>query len=593
MSEKSIYQLFKKVCDDQPEKLAYTFKSGDSWVEKTWKDTGEECKHISKALIALGLEHGDKVDILSNTRYEWVALDFGIVSAGGATVGIYASNLAEDCAYIINHSDAKIVFVENQEQLDKIIAIKDQLDNLEHVVMIEGNPQGHDNAMNWAAFIAKSEETTDAVFEERAGKIKEDDLAALVYTSGTTGVPKGVMISNGNLLFASESSGQCLPLKSTYITLLFLPLAHVFARLIIHFSMRGGCAVAFAEGMDKIVENLKEIQPQYFASVPRIYEKVYEKITTGAQDSGGLKEKIFNFAISTGHAVSELQQNKKPIPAGLALKRKLANKLVFSKIQAALGGRVVFAISGAAPFNVVVAKFFHACGISILEGLGMTENTSFTNVNRIDNNRFGTVGQTGPGIEQKIAPDGEVLFRGPNNMLGYYKNPEATAETIDKDGWLYTGDVGEIDEDGFLKITDRKKDLIITAGGKNIAPQRVEKIISSSRYINQAVAYGDKKKFLSAVVTLDQEQVEAWATAQGIQFDNWEELVKDNRVVELIDNEVNAQNQFLASFESIKKIIILPHEFTIESGELTPSMKIKRKAVVENNKKRFEALYTD
>ncbi len=593
MTEKSIYQLFKTICDSHPDKLAYKFKSGGEWVEKSWRQTENNCKQISKALLALGTEHGDKVDILSNTRYEWVALDFGIVSIGAATVGIYASNLPEDCAYIVNHSDAKIIFVENQEQLQKIIEVKSQLENLSHVIVIDGDPQGLDIAMNWDDFLAKADSVSDDDFVKRAEAVKQADLAGLVYTSGTTGVPKGVMLSNGNLLFSSKSSGECLPLETTHTTLLFLPLAHVFARLVVHFCMRGGCAVAFAEGMDKIVDNLKEIRPHFFASVPRIFEKVYEKITTGAQDAGGLKLKIFNFALSAGYAVSELQQHKKPIPAGLGFKHKIADKLVFSKIQAALGGRIVFTISGAAPLNVAVAKFFHACGVPILEGLGMTENTSFTNVNRIDNNRFGTVGQPGPGIEQKIAADGEVLFRGANVMLGYYKNPEATAETIDKDGWLYTGDVGEIDDDGFLKITDRKKDLIITAGGKNIAPQRVEKMISSSRYISQVVAYGDKKKFLSALIALDQEQIEAWATAQGIEYSSWDELVKNDRVAELIDNEVTKQNNQLASFESIKKTIILPREFTIESGELTPSMKIKRKVVVENYKKELEALYTD
>ena len=593
MSETSIYQLFKGICDSHPDKLAYKYKTAERWVEKSWRQTEADCKNISLALLALGAEHGDKINILSNTRYEWVALDFGIVSIGAATVGIYASNLPEDCAYIINHCDAKIIFVENQDQLDKIIAVRGQLENLQHVIILDGEPEGLDIAMSWKDFLAKGDGSSEDEFAKRAEAIKPEDLAGLVYTSGTTGVPKGVMISNGNLLFSSKSSGQCLPLETYHITLLFLPLAHVFARLIVHFCMRGGCAVAFAEGMDKIVENLKEIQPHFFASVPRIYEKVYEKITTGAQDAGGLKLKIFNFALSTGYAVSELQQQKKPIPAGLGFKYKIAEKLVFSKIQAALGGRVVFAISGAAPLNVAVAKFFHACGVPILEGLGMTENTSFTNVNRIDNNKFGTVGQAGPGIEQKIAADGEVLYRGPNVMMGYYKNPEATAETIDKDGWLYTGDVGEIDEDGFLKITDRKKDLIITAGGKNIAPQRVEKMIGSSRYINQVVAYGDKKKFLSAVITLDREQVEAWATAQGIKFSNWEELVKNERVVDLIDNEIATQNLQLASFESIKKTIILPQEFTIESGELTPSMKIKRKVVVENHRAELEALYAD
>ncbi|UCE42307.1 MAG: AMP-binding protein, partial [Candidatus Aminicenantes bacterium] len=277
----------------------------------------------------------------------------------------------------------------------------------------------------------------------------------------------------------------------------------------------------------------------------------------------------------------------------LAFKHKLATKLVFSKIQALLGGNIVYAVSGAAPLNKAIAEFFYACGILILEAIGMTENTSFSNLNRYDNNKFGTVGQPGPGIEQKIAPDGEVLFRGKNVMLGYYKDPEETAETIDKDGWLHTGDIGEIDEDGFLRITDRKKAIIVTAGGKNVAPQRVEKMMRTSRYIDQAVAYGDRKKYLTGVVSLDQEQVMEWATKHGLSFTGWEELPQHPKVVELIDNEVQEKNKSLASFETLKKVIIAPNEFTVSSGELTPSLKVKNKVVLEKYRARLDGLYED
>jgi long-chain acyl-CoA synthetase len=291
--------------------------------------------------------------------------------------------------------------------------------------------------------------------------------------------------------------------------------------------------------------------------------------------------------------VSKLQQQNKQVSGSLAIKHKLATKLVFSKIQALLGGNLVFAVSGAAPLNKAIAEFFHACGILILEGIGMTENTSFSNLNRFDNNKFGTVGPPGPEIEQKVAPDGEVLFRGRNVMLGYYKNPEETTETIDSDGWLHTGDIGEIDEDGFLRITDRKKAIIVTSGGKNVAPQRVEKIMRTSRYIDQAVVYGDKRKYLTGVISIDPDQIEEWAVKHGIAFDNREELIKHPKVKELIDNEVQEKNESLSSFETLKKVIIASNEFSVGSGELTPSMKVKNKVVIENYRAQLDVLYED
>jgi long-chain acyl-CoA synthetase len=327
--------------------------------------------------------------------------------------------------------------------------------------------------------------------------------------------------------------------------------------------------------------------------VPRIFEKIYAKITASAQDAGGIKEKLFNWALQTGYAVSRLQQNQQPIPGWLRFKHNLANKLVLHKIQAAFGGRLVWAVSGSAPLNKSIAEFFHACGILILEGIGMTENASFTNVNRYDHNKFGTVGPVGPGIEMKLAPDGEVLYRSKGNMKGYFKNPEATAETIDKDGWLYTGDIGEIDSDGFLKITDRKKELIITSGGKNIAPQRIERILRTSRFISQALAYGDRKKYVIALVTLNREYVEPWAKAHGLAFERFEDLPGIPEIKNLIDAEVKAKNAELASFETVKKVAIIPQDFSIGAGELTPTLKLKRKVVTEKYQNIIEQLYSE
>jgi long-chain acyl-CoA synthetase len=366
----------------------------------------------------------------------------------------------------------------------------------------------------------------------------------------------------------------------------------VFARLIVFLSMENTMTVAFAESIPKVAENLKEVRPHFLPSVPRIFEKIYDKITSGVEEAGGIKAKLFHWAVGVGREVSVLQQRAQPIPTFLKLKHTLATKLVLAKIQAAMGGRLVYALSGAAPLNQDIAEFFHACGILILEGIGMTENTSFSNVNRYDHNKFGTVGPPGPGVEMKLAEDGEVLFRGPNIMKGYFKSPEATTEAIDAEGWLHTGDIGEIDSDRFLKITDRKKDLIVTAGGKNVAPQRIERTLRTSHYIAHVVAIGDKRKYISALVTLDPETIPEWATQKGIEFNGVEDLASNPKVRELIESEIQARNDQLASFESVKKFRILPRDLSIENGELTPTMKVKRKFVLEKYTDVVDELYS-
>jgi long-chain acyl-CoA synthetase len=591
MQDQSIYALFKKISSANSDQVAYRYKSAGVWKNVTWREQAETCKKISKSLMALGVQKGDRVNILSQTRLEWIQCDFGIVNSGAATVGIYHTNLASDCAYIINHCDAEIIFVENQDQLNKVLQTRHDTPKLRHIVIFDGAGDADGGVLSFADFLRRGEKVSDAEYETRASSLRLDDLASLVYTSGTTGVPKGAMITHENLLFVSESAAQCLYLVPDYETLLFLPLAHVFARLIIYFCLNRGLTVAIAESIEKVADNLKEIRPHFVCSVPRIFEKIYAKITTSAQDAGGIKEKLFNWALQTGYAVSRLQQNQQPIPGLLRFKHNLANKLVLHKIQAAFGGRLVWAVSGSAPLNKSIAEFFHACGILILEGIGMTENASFTNVNRYDHNKFGTVGPVGPGIEMKLAPDGEVLYRSKGNMKGYFKNPEATAETIDKDGWLYTGDIGEIDSDGFLKITDRKKELIITSGGKNIAPQRIERILRTSPFISQALAYGDRRKYITALVTLNREYVEPWAKAHGLVFERFEDLTGNSEIKNLIDVEIKAKNAELASFESVKKVAIIPQDFSIAGGELTPTLKLKRKVVTEKYGYLIEELY--
>ena len=591
MEYRSIYELFRDVVESHGPSVAYRHRRDGNWVDVSWSDAGERVDRVARALIALDVKHGDRVCILSRTRLEWVLSDFGITSAGGVTVGIYPSNLAADCGYIANHCDAEVIFVEDAEQLAKIDGIRAELPALRVIVIYDGVSDTKRNVLAWDEFLTAGAGVTDEITVRRGRQIEPDDLASLVYTSGTTGVPKGVMLTHRNLLFTSWSAGECLYREPHFSTLMFLPLAHIFARLITFCCMRGANTMAFAEDITTVARDLKEVRPEFIASVPRVYEKVYDKIVSGAEEAGGIKLKLFNWAVGVGYEVSALQQAKRPIPATLKLKHALADRLVLHKIQAALGGRLVWAISGAAPMNKTIAEFFHACGVLILEGIGMTENTSFSNVNRYDNNRFGTVGHPGPGIEQRIAEDGEVQYRGQNVMKGYFKNPESTAETIDADGWLLTGDIGQVDGDGFLAITDRKKDLIITAGGKNVAPQRIEKIMRTSHYIAQVVAYGDKRKFISALVTLDPDSILAWARDNGLDGQSVEQLAARPEVRELIGKEIEERNRQLASFETIKKFDILERDFSIETGEMTPTLKIKRKVVVERYRERLERLY--
>lgn len=591
MQHQSIYELFHDITSKNPDNVAYRYKSAGAWKGVTWRELAGTCKKISKSLMVLGVKKGDRVNILSQTRLEWVQCDFGIVSCGAVAVGIYPTNLTPDCAYIINHCDAEVIFVENQDQLNKIQQARKDTPKLRQIIIFDGGGSEDGSVLSFADFLRQGESLPDAEYEARARSVQPDDLASLVYTSGTTGVPKGVMITNENLLFVSDSAAQCLYLDPAFETLLFLPLAHVFARLVIYFCLNKGITIAFAESIEKVAENLKEVRPHFICSVPRIFEKIYTKITAGVQDASGIKEKLFNWALGVGYQVSRRQQSRQPIPGGLKFKHNLANKLVLHKIQEAFGGRLVWAVSGSAPLNKSIAEFFHACGVLILEGIGMTENSSFTNVNRYDHNKFGTVGPVGPGLEMKLAPDGEVLYRGKGNMKGYFKNPEATAETIDKEGWLYTGDIGEIDADGFLKITDRKKELIITSGGKNIAPQRLERILRTSRFISQAMAYGDRKKYVTALVTLNREQVEPWAKEHGIAFNGFDELSNHPQIKALIEAEVQTKNAELASFESVKKVTILPQDFSIAAGELTPTLKLKRKVVTDKYRQLIEQMY--
>ncbi len=556
----------------------------------SWGVFYDQVKGVSKSLMALGVAKGEKVNIVSYSCYRWVLCDLGIASIGAATVGIYQSNLAKDCQYIIDHSDGVVVFAENDIQLAKLNQIKDSIPNVRKVILFNGESKGDDWVLSFEDFLALGQDISDDDYQKRVDAVTPEDTAGIVYTSGTTGVPKGAVLTHDNVTFTAQSVKGSTKIMEGDEVFLFLPLAHVFARTCTYASLLVGSTTTFTRSMETIVEDIAIARPHWFASVPRIYEKIYSKIFSGAEAKGGAALKIFNWACEVGNQVSDCKLNKQPIPFGLNLKYSLATKLVFSKVQAALGGRVRWCISGAAPLNAKIAKFFHAAGVLIVEGIGMTENTSFTNLNRFDNYRFGWVGQPGPGVEQKIGDDGEVLFRGRNVMKEYYKMPEETAATISADGWQKTGDLGEIDSENFLRITGRKKDLIITAGGKNIAPSAIEGVIATSKFINQVCVIGDKRKFLSAIVTVDAENIQDWAGAQGIAFNGIDDLLANEKVIQHVEAQVAEKNKEFASFESIKKITLVP-EFTIENGLLTPTLKVKKNVVLDQYQDKINGMY--
>lgn len=589
----NVHQMLKETVDRHTNRPAYRwFPEAGRLEGVTWGQFYDQLKQAAKSLIALGVKKDDKVNILSYTCYPWILCDFATMSIGGCTVGIYQTLLPKDIAYIVNHSDAVVLFVEDEAQLQKVLEIRQQIPQIRKVILFRGNYAGDEWVISFDKFLALGKELPDSEFEQRTRQVGPYDVAGIVYTSGTTGIPKGAMLTHDNITFTAQSARISLDVRDDEETFLFLPLAHVFARICIYATLLVGAPTAITRSMDTIVEDIKVARPHWFASVPRVYEKVYAKVLGGAEAKGGLALKIFQWACKVGDQVSDLKLNKKPIPPLLGIEYALATKLVFSKIQAALGGRVRWCVSGAAPLSAQIGKFFHAAGILILEGIGMTENTSFTNVNRYDNYRFGWVGLPGPGIEQKIAEDGEILYRGRNVMKGYYKMPQETAETITPEGWLRTGDLGEIDAEGFLRVTGRKKDLIITSGGKNIAPSAIEGTLATSKYINQACVIGDRQKYLTALVTLDADNVKEYARANNIAFNSMEELMTNPRIQQLIEAEVAEKNKEFASYETVKKVTIVP-EFTIDNGMLTPTMKVKRNVVAEVYKSKIAEMYAD
>ncbi len=589
---KNIHEMLTHTVERYPRNDAYrTIRDDGSLESLNWTEFAEQVRRVGKSLIALGVGKDDKVNILSYSNYRWVLSDVATASIGSVTVGIYHSLLAKDIGYIVKHSDAVLVFAEDPGQVAKLSEIRGQLPEVRKVVLFKGAPPpGDDWVITFEDFLELGTEVADEKLDARIADVNATDVAAIVYTSGTTGVPKGAVLTHDNITFTAQSVFGSAKIYPDDTAMLFLPLAHIFARTCVFTALFAGCNTTFARAIDTIGEDFKIARPHWFPSVPRIYEKVHTKILSGANAKGGVALKLFNWACGVGDRVSDHLLAKEPIPFITRLQYALATKLVFAKVQAALGGQVRWCISGAAPLDPSIGKFFHAAGVLILEGIGMTENTSFTNVNREDNYRFGWVGPTGPGIEQKTAEDGEVLYRGRNVMREYYKMPAETAETLTSDGWQHTGDLGAIDAEGFLKITGRKKDLIVTAGGKNVAPSAIEGLIATSPYISQVCVIGDRRRYLTALITVDEPNIRAYAAEHGIAGESLDELLANEGINALIQGIVDAKNKEFASFETIKKFRLL-EEFSIENGLLTPTLKVKRNVAMERFADVIESMY--
>jgi long-chain acyl-CoA synthetase len=586
LGSRTIADLLPKAVSRYGSRRAVMFKDDSGrWASRTYDEVGETVKDLALGLMALGIEKGDKVAILGNTRPEWTYFDFAALTAGATVVPIYQTNSPEECEYVLENSDAVAVAVEDEEQLEKIRQVRDRCPKLEHIVRMTGRGGG---AISAEELVDRGGALNDDAWRERYESVTPEDICTFIYTSGTTGPPKGCVISHGNYRAMLDMVVEKNVLgEGEELTYLFLPLAHSFALLIQFGNFELGSSIAYWERDPlRIVPNLSEVKPTYFPSVPRIFEKIYTAATSAVEKEGGLKKKIFDWSIGVGKRYREAERTGGASPL-VGLQHALADRLVLQKIRNLFGGNLRVAVTGAAPINPEILRFFDAAGVLVLEGWGMTETSTAATIATPDDFKFGTIGKPFPGVEVKIAEDGEILVKGPNVFQGYYKNDEATRETL-VDGWLHTGDIGEVDEDGYLKITGRKKDIIITAGGKNITPANLEAEIKQHPLVSQAVVVGDRKPYLVAVVTLDPEEAQKLASEKGLDAAT---LHENDEVRASIQAHLDQINQKFARVEQVKKFAVLPQDLSQEGGELTPTMKIKRNVVADKYEQEIEALY--
>ncbi|GCD88421.1 long-chain fatty acid--CoA ligase [Nocardioides sp. LS1] len=578
-----------------PNSEAFRFPRGESWESVTWQEAGDRVERLAAGLLALGIESEQRVGIASGTRYEWILADLAVMCAGAATTTVYPSTNAEDTAYILSDSECRVVFAEDDEQIAKLKERKAELPHLLRVVTFDGTTDD-----SWIIDLDQLAELGDAYLAEHEGiiaaiaeKIAPDQLATLIYTSGTTGRPKGVRLRHKSWVYEGAAIEVQDILHEDDLQFLWLPMAHSFGKVLLSAQLACGFATAIDGRVDKIVENLGIVKPTFMGAAPRIFEKAHGRIVTMTQSEGGAKEKIFTQAFKVGLAVDELKRQGKSVPLPLKVQHALFDKLVFSKVRDRFGGRVRFFISGAAALNRDIAEWFHAAGIVILEGYGLTECSAGGFVNHPDDYKFGTVGPALPGSEVKLGEGDEVLIRGPHVMDGYHNLPEETAKTLTEDGWLHTGDKGSLDADGFLTITGRIKDLFKTSGGKYIAPSAIEsKFKAVCPYASQFMVFGNERNFCVALITLDPDAMAGWAEENGMSGASYTDIVRSEKVHALVSGYVDDLNARLNRWETIKKWEILDHDLTIESGELTPSMKVKRNVVEGNYGDKIAAFYS-
>lgn len=597
MNYKTIPEMFFSIVDANKEKNYFNYKEDNAWVSLSGSQISTLVNQISAALAYLDCNKQDKISIMSTTSYKWALCDYGILCSGMTTTTIYPTLIADQIEFILNNSESKLIFVQNKEQYERIAEFYEKCVKLKYIVILDNSKtlETNEKILNFNDFLQLGKKyITENNFDVRnlLADIKSDDLVTLIYTSGTTGTPKGVMLSHGNLISNLKEVIKLQKNLGDEKFLSFLPLSHVLERMAGHFfALSCNSIIYYAENIDTVGDNMNEVSPSVIICVPRFFEKMYSKIMLGVNGSSPIKRRLFNWALAIGKDFTNITHAKQSIPFSLNLKHKVADKLIYSKVRAKLGGNIKFFISGGAPLSSKIAEFFAGIGITILEGYGLTETSPVLTSNTPESIRFGTVGKKLDNVDIKIADDGEILAKGPNIMLGYYKNPEATKKVFNSDGWFCTGDIGEIDKDGFLKITDRKKSLLVTSAGKNIAPAPLENALNNSKFIEQSIVIGDKRNFISALIVPNFDTVNTYLLSIGKDSLSNDAIVDHLDVINLIQQEIITSMKNFSSFETIKKFKLLPSQFLLEKGELTPKMSIVRKKVIGNYSELIESIY--
>ena len=598
MKYNTISQMFYNTVSNNLDKELYYYKNSSEWVPLTGKDILNTVSSIAIALKYRGINTQDKVSILSTTTYRWALCDYGIITMGGVTTTIYPTLLPEQICHIINDSDSKLIFVENNMQLERVKSIYNDCPKLKYIIVMDNSQENDEEfVLNLNSFLIVPE---DFILDKSNDYLKlvntatPDDLLTLIYTSGTTGTPKGVMLTHKNLIANIKATSMLIPDFRNETFLSFLPISHVLERMggqFFPFSL--GSKIYFAESMEKVGENMLESKPTIVVCVPRFFEKMYDKIIQGVNEAPSVKKKLFAWSIKVGKDYTHISSAGYKIPSFLKFKRSIAKKLVYDKLKMKFGNNIKYFISGGAPLSRDIAEFFASLDITILEGYGLTETSPVLCSNVPGKVKFGTVGFPLSNVEIKIANDGEILAKGPNVMVGYYKKEKETQEVFDEDGWFKTGDIGEIDKAGYLKITDRKKSLIVTSAGKNIAPAPLENALNSSDYIDQSIIIGDQKNYITALIVPAFDNLAKYLAKNEIEITSNEAMIEHHSVIELFESEISTIMQKFAKYEQVKKFKLLSRQFSIDRGEMTPKMSIVRKVVINNFKEKIDSLYND